>query len=303
MATGGYFQTENGLSYVSDPSLKASDDDYRQMIRAKAAANNVDGTIRDVYDYLVTFYGLHDATIDSDFKKVDITILERDIYSQGNRHRLNEIGPRAAGTNIEVANWTNEYMNFIWDDPDDWTVSKETIDSVRYKVVTADISALPIYADIVSDYNIKPSEAAHGRWNFMFRKSLFSNDYIIFIASHADSKTYANQRGYALDFASPSRINLVRIDNGVSTILMQSDPYEFPTSDYFNLTVTRSTEGEFAIYVDDVLVSAETGSNPVTDDTYDECQYIYWDVFQDIIVLAKFDEDEKATDFTPLEEL
>lgn len=51
--SGGYWQSSIGVARLSDPTLQMGDVAYRELIRAKANANNVDPLLANIYTYIV----------------------------------------------------------------------------------------------------------------------------------------------------------------------------------------------------------------------------------------------------------
>jgi len=59
---------------------------------------------------------------------------------------------------------------------------------------------------------------------------------------------------------------------------MTTDASFFNIDQWYKFKITRSAIGEFTVYVDDVLVTAASGSNPVTDANHTASQYLIVDM-------------------------
>jgi hypothetical protein len=101
--TGGYVQTIEGLTDISDPSAMETNDNYRKLIRAKTFANNATGTFADLYVYLKNGFGVHSELSSPEAGNVVITLYS--FLSQRERQHVIQYGPRLAGILIEFANW------------------------------------------------------------------------------------------------------------------------------------------------------------------------------------------------------
>jgi len=107
----GLYQSETGL--LDDQYGELLDDEsYRVLLRAKAAANNRDGTIRDLYEYLATGFGMTPTFVEpehsrsSDSGSVDI---ETDVQlTQGQRYMIASDAPRLAGVRVSIVNWPTD---------------------------------------------------------------------------------------------------------------------------------------------------------------------------------------------------
>lgn len=53
--TGGYMTSEDGLANVADPSLTMADDDYRILIKTKAASFRKRATPENLYSYFLAY--------------------------------------------------------------------------------------------------------------------------------------------------------------------------------------------------------------------------------------------------------
>jgi len=98
---GGHYQSADGLADGTGDLL--DDENYRQMIIAKTMANNRDGTIPDLYTYLVIGYGM-DPVIDVP-RPGQVRITTDIPLTQGQRATIRRDSPRLAGVNVDVANW------------------------------------------------------------------------------------------------------------------------------------------------------------------------------------------------------
>ncbi len=77
--SGGIWQSQKGLARITDPTLKMGDVAYRELIRAKANANNVDPTLANLYTYIVNAHeGISDCSL-SDPVSTDVSFNDGDM--------------------------------------------------------------------------------------------------------------------------------------------------------------------------------------------------------------------------------
>ncbi len=79
---GGYWQSQKGVARLTDPTLEMGDVEYRELIRAKANANNVDPTLANIYTYIVN---AHDGITDCALKDpvVEGLVVDGDCEASG----------------------------------------------------------------------------------------------------------------------------------------------------------------------------------------------------------------------------
>jgi hypothetical protein len=269
--TGGYFQTRKGLEYLADPTEKKTDSEYRKMIQAKIQANIADGTVPDIYNYLVTGRELDgDLTIDTVVGRADVSIVPSDVFTQLERYLLDLIGPHSAGTEIYVKNWTLEHYHYTWylRNPSRWTISQDTVDGDLTKTLlvnhaSGDLCSLP-----KEYFSITATEASYGEWEIWIKKdpaSIIRFFPIAYVDADAGDLT---QRGYYLELAANESANFFRDDSGFSTSLFTTAVSTATPSVWQKWTITRDDNEEFEVKLNDVALTAVTGTNPVTDATY-----------------------------------
>ncbi len=158
------------------------------------------------------------------------------------------------GTDIEVISGTHK-------------ISVATINGKLQKVLecaTAGVVAIPI----------PQGNSAYGTFECNFYKADASSMNFQFISS---SKTYASANGYQIQLDTDEACDLEEVAAGTPTALMTSAASAFSAATWTKLKITRTTEGIFTVKLNDVNVTAATGSNPVTDTTYTGSQWILID--------------------------
>ena len=128
-----------------------------------------------------------------------------------------------------------------------------------------------------------PSDQAYGEWEFDLYKSGTIMD-ITLCASIIDVGTPYTYNLYWIRIAATGAFSLVR---GASTILGSNVSYVLDDL-WYRVKITRTLDGEFYVYIiggdfgnDDWIlldVSGGSGTNPATDNTYTESQYLVLDL-------------------------
>ncbi len=201
---GGYWQSQKGLACKEDPTKVMGDNAYRELIRAKGVAQQVDGLLADIYTYMVNAHEqIADVNMSESVGYVDATILEEDVFTQGERYRLNLHGPHAGGTAIVVPNWTFEYLPFTQhlETIGSWTISDTTIDGEPSKILrcdTADFCWLPrTHWD-----GLTAGNAAYGTWEWWIYKDPAGAPIVMPIASQPRAPGDATQDGYSISISA-----------------------------------------------------------------------------------------------------
>jgi hypothetical protein len=299
---GGYMVGLKGLPDVDDPSLKKTDDQYRAMLKAKIQANISDGTIIDIYNYLVTGRGLDgDLTVDSVVGRGEVTIIENDFFSQLERYLLDLVGPHSAATELHVTNWTQEHLPFDWylSVPTGWAITSETIDGDASKALHRTAASGAYCWVRTRHYSITAPEAAYGEWTFWAKKAALSTFDFMPIAHLNLPATVTGQYGYLFKIDSAGDIYFYKITNGVPTALFFTNTTPVDGS-WHEYKITRDAAGEFSVYLDDVLVVPFNGTNPITNTVETQSNYQVFNIDQnDYIGLCTL-EDVRLTDFVPL---
>jgi hypothetical protein len=120
---------------------------------------------------------------------------------------------------------------------------------------------------------VTAGDAAYGEWEWWAERATGDDFYSIIIASQAAEYNDAAQDGYYVAVNTSGRMDFSRVDNGAITLLMRSADGLVSSGNFKKYKVTRDENDEFSIYYDDTLVTAATGSNPVTDATYTASNY------------------------------
>ncbi len=126
-------------------------------------------------------------------------------------------------------------------------------------------------------------DKAYGTFEFSVNKGADGNlHYTEFIADSNDK----SGDGYFFYVSNTEAVRLYRRDDGSGTIIMSSaDSYVTINTDY-RIKITRSLAGVFTVYIkggafgwdDWTTVVADSGSNPVTDNTYTTSNYLVADL-------------------------
>ena len=125
-----------------------------------------------------------------------------------------------------------------------------------------------------AEFQQTPTEGAYGEWNFEFYKKDNSSLDINFIANIIGSEGDTGLDGYNIRLNSSDNLVLKRINGASVSNLIVATNGDVPVETWTKLKITRSVSGEFSIYLNDVLVTATVGTNPITDNIYTESNYI-----------------------------
>jgi hypothetical protein len=99
--TGGYYQSYEGLR---DPSGDLADDtEYRKLVKAKALANHVVGTIDDIALFIHGAFGVVSDVQDPISGEVEVELASA--LSQSERRAVEQLAPLLAGVNLTIINW------------------------------------------------------------------------------------------------------------------------------------------------------------------------------------------------------
>lgn len=120
-----------------------------------------------------------------------------------------------------------------------------------------------------------PKEAAHGEGALWIYKDNTANEIDLQFVGDSPVGTYVSpQSGYALSDNSDERIVLRKVVSGVASNLMYTAVDTTPVATWYKLSWKRTPDGAMSIYLNDVLLTASFGTNPITDTTYTESMYI-----------------------------
>ena len=178
-----------------------------------------------------------------------------------------------AGAFESVANQTEQIENTPFKvDSGAFKITRDTIDSSDVKVIEG-VSSGEINIS-TSEFQQTPIEGAYGEWNFEFYKKDSSILDINFIANIIGSEGDTGLDGYNIRLNSSDNLVLKRINGASVSNLIVATNGDVPVETWTKLKITRSVSGEFSIYLNDVLVTATVGTNPITDNIYTESNYI-----------------------------
>ena len=307
---GGFWQSEKGIARRSDPTLKMGDVAYRELIRAKANANNVDPLLANIYTYIVNAHErITDVTLEDPTSAapteagiVDITIREDELMYQGERYRIQEHSPRRYGVHHNVANWTFEYLPFTQylNSVPDWSINDATIDGYTAKILTAD-TADHCWLPRAHFVDVSAANFAYGTWEWWISKDAAGAPVVMPIASAAVTPTNATQDGYSVAIGATGILSLNEVTNGAPTPLFATAAAAVADDTWTKITVTRSAAHSFSVYIDGVLAVADSGDNPVVDATNTTSGYMVLDLDAgDQVGLERFQDDIKLFTYEPL---
>jgi len=116
-----------------------------------------------------------------------------------------------------------------------------------------------------------PTADAYGTWEFWVNKVAGSTYIVHFIADDL-----AGTNGYSFQISATEVVSLVH--NGVGNLFTTAAAYVLADT-WYKVRITRDTvAGEFTVYIDDVLVVAATGANPVAENTVTTSTYFVLDL-------------------------
>lgn len=265
---------------------------------------NAPGDYAEFDSVIVTRVMTDESDISLTNRVIRAVLDDNDLMYQGERYRLQRHGPRNAATQIQVANWTFEYLpftqylNYI----PYWSIEDSTIETYPAKILscgTPDWCYLPCSHFV----GVTPAQAAYGTWEWWQYKTAGATWPIIsFISSDAVQPADSAQNGYIIQIQSTEEILLRKNTGGAPyTTLFSTAAATMPNDTWVKFTITRSAANLFSVYMNDVLLTAATGSNPVTDSTHTTSNYMVLDLDAgDKVALERFDDDIKLFTYEPL---
>jgi hypothetical protein len=155
-----------------------------------------------------------------------------------------------------------------------WKISTDTIGGDTCKViecVTTGICQIPS-----AYFHGDDTQAAYGSFEFWVNKKADANTSIVgIIANVPESPVSANYSGYEFRIGSDEDIWLIRRTLGAGSFLMISNVGYVSFDAWNKYKITRSSAGEFTLYVNDALldVSGGTGTNPATNNDHTESSF------------------------------
>jgi hypothetical protein len=118
----------------------------------------------------------------------------------------------------------------------------------------------------------------YGTWEWDLNKSETGLVYVLFIADTKGIETATGQDGYNLLVNSAEQVILREATNGSGANLMLAASGTATVGTSQTYRVTRSPAGVFRVYLNGTLVTASSGSNPVTDTTVGGSNYVVLDM-------------------------
>lgn len=154
-----------------------------------------------------------------------------------------------------------------------WKVSTSTIKGAMVKViecVSTGIAYIPI-----SELGQSPTKSAYGTWEFwVYKSDTLNSIYVMLTALLNSSYVGSSQTGYGYSYYNNEQHFLYKQVAGANTNLCISSVDSSLLSTWFKVKITRTTSGVFTIYINDVLLSVSSGTNPITDNTNTTSKYI-----------------------------
>ncbi len=118
-----------------------------------------------------------------------------------------------------------------------------------------------------------PTEAAFGAWEWWVYVVPTSYAGSMIIGSYPGAITNAAQNGYWAIFQGPAaNLRFYSVTAGVATSLFISTGI-YPSNMWHKIRITRTSTGVFTFFVDDALCGVSSGTNPLTDVTYNLSSY------------------------------
>jgi len=241
----------SGITEAATPDQDATADtaDGLRIGNRSALDRSFDGMIDTVRLYSTTLTGAESTALYEEGKN------KLNYYADGKDWNVST-GNVTAGW-LENSNWWVRAGSVQVDDSNDGEESKQ---------ITA-IAATRISVD---------STQAYGQWEWDFYKDADSATLLMFMSGDRGEPTTANadQDGYAVQFTVGEGISFFAITNGVAGwSLFTVASATVPVDTWFTCKMTRDNTGSFSFYVNDVLVTAATGANPIADTTHHVSKY------------------------------
>ena len=146
-------------------------------------------------------------------------------------------------------------------------VISDEINGEEVKVVEASGSTLKI--DLPLDAFMNQGSRCYGTWEFWMKHGV-SDTWAIYISENL--LDYPNLIGYRFGWWGSNYFFLTKSDGAIAQDIFASNETA-PDNTWYKVKVTRGVNGEFNFYINDTLLTAFSGSMPVTDTTYATAQY------------------------------
>lgn len=129
-----------------------------------------------------------------------------------------------------------------------------------------------------------PSKQAYGTWEFeLYKGAELNNIFIELISSILGDRTITT--GYELAVFSSEAVGLYKWNGGAAVSEFLSNGSYIINNVWYGIKITRSLDGTFSVYIkggsfgdEYILVVANTGTNPVTDNTYTTSNFMVLDL-------------------------
>jgi len=127
----------------------------------------------------------------------------------------------------------------------------------------------------------RPSTQAYGEWSFIMDRYQTNTTRVLLIGSDNADVTGGTQNGYYFISGNSGQVTLSKVTAGAGVSLFQSAGGVMVTGTRYKVRVTRNVAGVFSTYLTDMdsgspefLVTAITGTNPVTDTSFSTSNYL-----------------------------
>ena len=165
-------------------------------------------------------------------------------------------------------------------------VKNEEIDGVQCKAISGVVGGAWTAELYVSndDMNCTEEEMMYGEWEYYGYANNNSAASVFF----GDSKDDTGN-GYKVQIEGSGQYTSIgKVTAGSYTHLMYTSIGGTPRDIWYKITIKRDSNGKFSIYRNDVLVTAVSGTNPVTDNTFTTGKYFSIHVVTNGTSLSKF---------------
>ena len=178
-------------------------------------------------------------------------------------------GARVSSANIssgEIEN-TGWYVN-----SGNWQIGTDTINGEEVKVLACHTDNGIVFTKS-GDMGQSDTEAAYGTWEWYWYHYDGNNIFHIMINDEVSTPAAGTANGYVFRLGTAERWRLRKETAGSIIDLQVSAAGTFNVGQWYKMKVTRSATGEFSVYVDDTLLTMESGTNPITDNTFTTAPY------------------------------
>ncbi len=125
----------------------------------------------------------------------------------------------------------------------------------------------------------KPSTQSYGTWEFNVTRP----SGVLIIPFLMESNTTSGNY-YSFLISATNQVRLYKVTDGAPAIILGSSAGEVATGETYRFKITRTTDGEFTLYVKSItdskfptdswtLITAVSGTNPVIDNAFTSCSY------------------------------